>query len=71
MSYDIDEDYPFEEDEAGVPVLPEGVRWNGNLCVLPNGRYLPTGLYATEDGGSLIYEPRELSPYADMLAQFK
>lgn len=61
----------FEEDEFGTPKLPGNVRWLGNLCVLSNGRYLPPGSYRTADGGDLIYEPGELSPLADMLAQFE
>ena len=71
MKYDVDEDYEFEVDEYGDPLLPKGVTWEGNLCVLPNGKYLPRDCYVTEDGGSLIYEPKELSPFADMLAQFQ
>lgn len=71
MKYDVDEDYEFEVDEYGDPFMPKDVKWEGNLCVLPNGKYLPRGCYVTEDGGSLIYEPKELSPFADMLAQFK
>ena len=31
----------------------------------------PCGLYRTADGGSLIYEPFELSTFGQMLAQFK
>lgn len=71
MRYDIDYDFEFEEDESGALRLPDGVSWRGNLCILPNGRYLPPGSYRTPDGGDLIYEPGELSPFADMLAQFK
>lgn len=68
VRYDVDEGYEFEEDENGDPVLPKGVKWEGNLCVLPNGRYPPPGFYATADGCGLIYEPKELSWYADLLA---
>ena len=68
MKYDVDFDFKFEEDEFGTPLMPKGVKWHGNLCVLPNGRYLPPGNYRTEDGGYIIYEPNELSPFADMLA---
>ena len=52
-------------------MMPNGVKWRGNLCLLPNGRYLPPGNYRTEDGGDIIYEPPELSPYAEMLSQFR
>ncbi len=71
MKYEVDDDYEFDTDEYGDPLLPKGVKWNGNLCILPNGKYLPRGLYVMDDGSSLIYEPKELSPFADMLAQFQ
>lgn len=68
MSYDVDYDYEFQEDEDGVPFLPQGMVTDGDLYVLPNGRYLPRGCYRTEDGGHVIYEPPQLSPLADLLA---
>lgn len=37
----------------------------------PTGATSPCGVYQTEDGGSLIYEPSELSFFGQMLAQFK
>ena len=61
----------FQVDENEVPMLPAGLREEGNLYVLPDGRYLPCGVYRTEDGGSLIYEPSGLSLFGQMLAQFK
>ena len=61
----------FQVDENEVPMLPAGLREEGNLYVLPDGRYLPCGLNRTADGGSLIYEPSELSFFGQMLAQFK
>lgn len=61
----------FKMDENEVPMLPAGLREEGNLYVLPDGRYLPCGLYRTADGDSLIYEPFELSTFRQMLAQFK
>lgn len=61
----------FQVDENEVPMLPEGLREEENLYVLPDGRYLPCGLYRTADGGSLIYEPFELSTFGQMLTQFK
>lgn len=61
----------FQMDENGVPMLPAGLREEGNLYVLPDGRYLPCGLYRTAEGGSIIYEPSELSFFGQMLAQFK
>lgn len=61
----------FKMDENEVPMLPAGLREEGNLYVLPDGRYLPCGFYRTADGDSLIYEPFELSTFGQMLAQFK
>lgn len=61
----------FKMDENEVPMLPAGLREEGNLYVLPDGRYLPCGVYRTEDGGSLIYEPSGLSFFGQVLAQFK
>lgn len=61
----------FQMDDNETPILPAGLREEGNLYVLPDGRYLPCGVYRTEDGGSLIYEPFELSTFGQMLAQFK
>lgn len=58
-------------DENETPILPTGLREEENLYVLPDGRYLSCGLYRTEDGGSLIYEPSGLSFFGQMLAQFK
>lgn len=65
---DIEE---FRTDQYGVALFPEGMSEDGNLYVLPDGRYLPCGVYRTADGGSLIYEPSELSFFGQMLAQFK
>lgn len=41
------------------------------LYRLPDGRYLPIGVYAMKDeaGGDLIYEPLELSPISLLLEQ--
>ena len=70
MAYDIDFEYPFRVDDQGIPYLPENLTEDGELYVLDNGRYLPRGVYRTEDGGHIIYEPVQLSPYADMLTGF-
>lgn len=61
----------FQMEENGTPMLPAGLREEGNLYVLPDGRYLPCGVYRTADGGSLIYEPSGLSFFGQMHAQFK
>lgn len=61
----------FQMDENEIPILPTGLREEDDLYVLPDGCYLPCGVYRTEDGGSLIYEPSELSFFGQMLAQFK
>ena len=58
-------------DENGITLFPAGLKEEANLYVLPDGRYLPCGLYRTADGDSLIYEPFELSTFGQMLAQFK
>ncbi len=58
-------------DENETPIPPTRLREEENLYVLPDGRYLPCGVYRTADGGSLIYEPSELSFFGQMLAQFK
>lgn len=61
----------FQVDENGIPLFPAELKEEANLYVLPDGRYLPCGLYRTADGDSLIYEPFELSTFGQMLAQFK
>ena len=71
LNREVDNDYEFRTDEYGTPFLPAGMSMDGNLYILPNGKYLPSGTYITRDGGSLIYEPHELSPFASMLASFK
>lgn len=68
LKREVDNDYEFKYDEFEMPYLPDDVWYEGNLYVLPNGKYLPQGVYRTDDGGALIYEPRELSPLADMMA---
>lgn len=70
MGYEVDGGYPFAYDECDVPRLPANMTMDGDLYVLPNGKYLPRGLYRTDDSGHLIYEPPQLSPFADMLAEF-
>ncbi len=61
----------FQMDENEVPMLPAGLKEEANLYVLPDGRDLPSRVYRTEDGGSLIYEPSGPSFFGEMLAQFK
>lgn len=61
----------FQMDENKIPLLPAELKEEGNLYILPDGRHLPCGVYRTADGGSLIYEPSELSTFGRMLAQFK
>lgn len=67
MAFDVDHGYEFEERD-GFRVLPDGTKLVDGLYVLPNGRYLPRGAYALSDGSTIIYEPRQLSPFADLLA---
>lgn len=71
MEYEVDNNYPFKRDEFGFPFLPEGLILDGNLYVLPNGKYLPCGSYELEDGSSLIYEPSELSLEGRLLREFQ
>ena len=61
----------FQMEENETPMLPAELKEEENLYVLPDGRYLPCGVYWTKDGGSLIYEPFELSTFGKMLAQFE
>lgn len=61
----------FQMDENEVPMLSAELREEGNLYVLPDGRYLPCGVYRTAEGGSFIYEPSGLSFFGQLLAQFK
>ena len=61
----------FQMEENETPMLPAELKEEENLYVLPDGRYLPCGVYRTDDGGSLIYEPFELSTFGQMLAQFE
>lgn len=61
----------FQVDENGIPLFPVGLKEEASLYILPDGRYLPCGLYRTADGGSIISEPSELSFFGQMLAQFK
>ena len=61
----------FQMGENETPILPTGLMEEENLYVLPDGRYLPCGVYRTEDGDSLIYGPSGLSFFGQMLAQFK
>ena len=61
----------FRVDENGIPRFPAGLKEKANLYVLPDGRYLPCGVYRSEDGGSLIYEPSGPSFFGEMFAQFK
>ena len=51
----------FQVDENGIPLFPVGLKEEASLYILPDGRYLPCGVYRTADGGSIIYEPSELS----------
>lgn len=68
MGYDVDYDYQFAMTDSGFNILPDGLTEDGNLYVLPSGRYLPPGVYRMDDGSTLIYEPRQLDPMADILA---
>ena len=61
----------FQVDEHEIPLLPAGLKEEVDLYVLPDGRYLPCGVYKTADGDLLLYEPSELSFFGQMTTQFK
>ncbi|MGO5393895.1 MULTISPECIES: hypothetical protein [unclassified Collinsella] len=61
----------FKMDENETPLLPTELREEENLYVLPDGSYLPCGVYKTADGDLLLYEPSELSFFGQMTTQFK
>ena len=61
----------FQVDENGIPLFPAELKEEANLYVLPDGRYLPCGVYRTAGEVTPIYEPSELSFFGQMLAQFK
>lgn len=61
----------FQVDEHEIPLLPAGLKEEGDLYILPDGRCLPCGVYKTADGDLLLYGPSELSFFGQMLAQFK
>ncbi len=61
MEYEVDEDYPFETNEFGTPYLPDNLEKDGELYILPNGKYLPCDCYVLKNGSCLIYEPFEIS----------
>lgn len=61
----------FQVDEHEIPLLPARLKEEGDLYILPDGRYLPCGVYKTADGDLLLYEPSELSFFGQMLAQLK
>lgn len=70
MKYDVDNEFRFDTADGGFPILPHGMKQDGNLLVLPNGKYLPRGVYHDDaDGSDIIYEPPQLSPFAEMLVQ--
>lgn len=72
MKYDVDHEFESTEGGYSLPVLPDGLtRDREGLYLLPSGKYLPPGAYRCADGSELIYEPPQLSPYADMLADFR
>ena len=68
MAYDVDYDYEYEVNEAGLSIIPEGTTHDGELYVLPNGRYMPSGVYFDPKSGlDVIYEPLELKPFKEIL----
>ena len=69
MTYDVEADERILLTKSGLKVFPDGLTRDADgLYVLPNGKYLPSGAYEMADGSHLIYEPFQLSPFAEMLA---
>ena len=69
MGYYCEDEEKMAWAASGLRILPEGLTKDADgLYVLPNGKYLPCGAYEMPDGGHLIYEPFQLSSFADMLA---
>lgn len=67
LEREVDEEYPFKTDDYDTPYLPDGLTKDGDLYVLPNGKYLPRGVYRMQNGGTLLYEPKRLDPFAELL----
>lgn len=66
--YDIDYDYEFQQTDEGFDIIPKGCKLDDGLYVLPNGRYMPPGVYYdAESGMDVIYEPFKLSPMYEKL----
>ncbi|MEE1275002.1 MAG: hypothetical protein UHI81_10945 [Olegusella sp.] len=64
MEYDVDYDYHYELSDGGLRIIPKGTVVVGELYVLPNGRYMPPGIYRDPGSGmDIIYEPWALSPF--------
>lgn len=62
MSYELDENYNYQYYD-GRRVIPSTItRDKDGLIVLPNGKYMPSGIYFDKERGlDIIYEPYELT----------
>jgi hypothetical protein len=62
MNYEIDNNFTYEY-HGSLPIIPSGATEDENeLIVLPNGKYMPPGIYFDKKSGlEIIYEPYELS----------
>lgn len=70
MERTIANDYHFQTDFSGRKIIPKGTFLEDGLRVLPNGEYLPSGVYVDEarPGYVFIYSPPELDPLARIAA---
>lgn len=69
MKYEVDFEYEFRTNKAGLPFFPAGLSMDANnLYIFPNGKYLSPDACAFEDGSLPIYEPYELCPFKDLIA---
>ena len=76
MKYEIDKEFEKAYLEAldngdDLWEIPAGCTQDEKgLIVLPNGKYLPEGIYKSSDGNgcTILYEPIELRCDMDMLA---
>lgn len=62
MGYEVDGGYLFAYDECGVPRLPANLAMDGDLYVLPNGKYLPEGCIGRMTAITSSTSRRSLAP---------
>ncbi len=57
MNIEYDYSVYDTENEYGEIPMPDDLMVVDELYVLPNGKYLPAGVYTLADGSRLLYEP--------------